>query len=182
MASTYHRHRSSLAHLMDSNNPSEFALVEKRIRALTTILAKMGHRREPSFDPQQIPSLLRHFVNLLTAGAVFSPEVKKAIAVTGAIIHDGVNERFQTLVVTQNLYPRSSLTESKLEEVTKSRKSFQEIVNSNDDVSHNEHISEVWTAFASYEPSKDNYLALCRFVINRCRRKLFTRIFLYQKT
>lgn len=162
-ASAYHRHRSSPAHFMDSYNPSEFGLFEKRIRALTTILAKMGHRREPSFD---VPSLLRHFV----------------IVVTGAIIHDGVNERFQTLVVTQNLYPRSSLSESKLEEVTKSRKSFQEIVNSNDDVSLNEHISEVWTALASYEPSKDKYLALCRFIINRCRRRLFTRIFTYQKT
>jgi hypothetical protein len=42
--------------------------------------------------------------------------------------------------------------------------------------------SGVWTALASYEPSKDNYLALCRFIINRCRRKLFTRIFTYQKT
>ncbi|KAG1794069.1 uncharacterized protein BJ212DRAFT_1490153 [Suillus subaureus] len=113
---------------MDSNilnNSSEFALVEKRIRALTTILAKMGHRQEPSFDLQQVPSLLRHFVNLLTPGDVFSPEVKKAIAATGAIVHDGVNERFQTLMVTQNLYPRSSLTESKLEEVTKSRNRFK---------------------------------------------------------
>lgn len=107
---------------------------------------------------------------------IFSAEVKKA----SAIIHDGVNERFQTLVVTQNLYPRSSLTESKSEEVTKSRKSFQEIVNS-DDASLNEHISKIWTALASYESSRDNYIALSRFVINRCRRKLFTRIFLYQK-
>ncbi|KAG1873600.1 hypothetical protein DFJ58DRAFT_759202 [Suillus subalutaceus] len=166
------------------DHSSDFALVEKRIRALTTILANMGHRSrgEPSFDLQQIPSLLCHFVNLLTPGDVFSPEVKKAIAVTGAIIHDGVNERFQTLVVTQNLYPRSSLTESKLEQVTKSPKSFQEIVNSNDDVSLNEHISEIWTALASFEPSTDNHIALSRFVINRCRRKVFTRIFLYQKT
>ncbi|KAG1805175.1 uncharacterized protein BJ212DRAFT_1469153 [Suillus subaureus] len=175
---------------MDSNilnNSSEFALVEKRIRALTTILAKMGHRQEPSFDLQQVPSLLRHFVYLLTPGDVFSPEVKKAIAATGAIVHDGVNERFQTLMVTQNLYPRSSLTESKLEEVTKSRNQFKKslpllIIISNNDVPLNEHISEIWTALASYEPSTDNYIALSRFVINCCRRKLFTRIFLYQKT
>ncbi|KAG2042032.1 hypothetical protein BDR03DRAFT_978763 [Suillus americanus] len=104
----------------------------------------MGHCQEPSFDLQQIPLLLRHFVNLLTPGDVFSPEVKKVIAVTGAIIHDGVNE-------------------------------------SNDDASLNEHISKIWTALASYESSRDNYIALSRFVINRCRRKLFTRIFLYQK-
>jgi hypothetical protein len=117
---------------MDSNvldNSSEFAFVEKRIRALTTILAKMNYHRRAPIDRQQVPSLLRYFVNLLTPSDVFSPEVKKAIAVTGAIVHDGVNERFQALVVTQNLDPPSSPTESKLEEVTKSRKSFQEIVN-----------------------------------------------------
>ncbi|KAG1763187.1 hypothetical protein EDD22DRAFT_846599 [Suillus occidentalis] len=45
-----------------------------------------------------------------------------------------------------------------------------------------EHISEVWTALASYEPSKDDYLALCRFIINCCRQKLSMRIFTYQKT
>ncbi|KAG1892017.1 hypothetical protein F4604DRAFT_1640851 [Suillus subluteus] len=144
----------------------------------------MGHRSwgEPSFDLQQIPSLLCHFVNLLTPGDVFSPEVKKAIAMTGAIIHDGVNERFQTLVVTQNLYPRSSLTESKLEQVTNNLQNH--FKKSNDDVSLNEHISEIWTALASYdsEPSTDTHIALSRFVINRCRRKVFARIFLYQKT
>lgn len=89
----------------------------------------MGHRWEPSFDPQQVPSLLRHFVSILIPGDVFSPKVKKAIAVIDVIIHDGVNERFQTLVVTQNFYPRSSPSESKLEEVTKSRKAIQENVN-----------------------------------------------------
>ncbi|KAG2738170.1 hypothetical protein P692DRAFT_20495298 [Suillus brevipes Sb2] len=45
----------------------------------------------------------------------------------------------------------------------------------------NDHISEIWTALASYEPS--NVRKLCRsLLISQRRRKLFIHIFLYQKT
>ena len=109
--------------------PSNFALVEKRIRALSTILYNMHHDHSPSPDPQQVPSFLRHFVNLLSSGDKDSPDAKKFIAVTGAIFHDGVSERVQTLVVTQNPYPRSRLTKLNLEKVSRSQKTFQDIMN-----------------------------------------------------
>src|SRR6267154_5071203 len=56
------------------------------------------------------------------------------------------------------------------------------IVLSNGDVSLKEHISDMWTALATYKPSSDNFHALCRLVVTRCHRKLYTRIFLDQKT
>ena len=108
--------------------PSNFALVEKRIRALSTILYNMHHHHSPSSDLKQVPSFLRHFVNLLTTGDKYSPDAKKVIALTGAIFHDGISERVQTLVVTQNPYPRSPLIELNLEKVSRSQKTFQDIV------------------------------------------------------
>jgi len=53
---------------------------------------------------------------------------------------------------------------------------------SNGDVSLKEHISDMWTALATYKPSSENFHALCRLVVTRCHLKLFTRIFLDQKT
>ncbi|KAG1889553.1 hypothetical protein F4604DRAFT_1569243 [Suillus subluteus] len=170
---------------MDPHPLADFAVVEKRIRALTTILRNMGHHRRPSENPKHIPSLLHNFANLITRDDISSPKEKKAMSVTGAIFHDGVNVRLQALIVTQNLYPSSPLSELKLQEVTKSQKSFKEIVNNrNGDVTLKEHISDVWTALASFEHDQDsaNLSALCRFIVSRCSHKLFTQIFLDQKT
>ena len=108
--------------------PSNFALVEKRIRALSTILYAMHHHHSPSSDPKQVPSFLRHLVNLFSSGDKHSLDAKKVIAVTGAIFHDGISERVQILAVTQNPYPRSRLTELNLEKVSRSQKTFQDIV------------------------------------------------------
>lgn len=54
----------------------------------------------------------------------------------------------------------------------------------NGDVSLKEHVSDVWTALASFQDDQDsaNLFALCRFIVGRCFHNLFTRIFLDQKT
>ncbi|KAG1891602.1 uncharacterized protein F5891DRAFT_1069672 [Suillus fuscotomentosus] len=140
---------------MDPHPQADFAIVEKRIRAVTTMLRNMGRHSLPLVDPKHVPSLLRHFANIIIHDDISSSKEKKAISVTGAIFHDGVNMKLQALIVTQNLYPSSPLSELKLEEVTKSHKLFQEVVNNrNGDVSLKERVSDVWTALASFDIRK----------------------------
>jgi len=107
---------------MAPNN--EFIEVENRIRALTTILKNFNYYVTPSSDPKGGPSFLRHFVNLLTAGDRKYSEAK-VVAMTGSILPDG---KINTLVVTQNPFPKSGVENLCIQDVLKSEKSFDEIV------------------------------------------------------
>jgi len=108
---------------MDPNN--EFIKVENRIRALTTILKTLNYHITPSSDPKDVPSLLRHFANLLTTGDRICPEAKKVVAMTGSLLPDG---KINALVVTQSPFSKSGVTHLFIEDVSKSEKSFDEIV------------------------------------------------------
>jgi len=110
---------------MDPNN--EFIKVENRIRALTTILKNLNYHTTPSSDPKDVPSLLRHFANLLrvTTGDRKCPEAKKVVAMTGSLLPDG---KINALVVTQSPFSKSGMKNLCIEDVSKSEKSFDEIV------------------------------------------------------
>jgi hypothetical protein len=103
------------------NRKDEFVAVENRIRALTTILHNLNHQATPSesSDPKDVPSFLRHFANLLTTE-------RNVVAVTGFLLPDGTTS---TLVVTQNPFSKSDVNNLFIEDVSKSEKPFDEIVN-----------------------------------------------------
>jgi hypothetical protein len=79
----------------------------------------------PLSDPKDFPSFLRHFVNLFTTGDRKCSEAKKVVAMTGSILPDG---KVNTLVVTQNPFPKSGVENLCIKDVSKSEKSFDEIV------------------------------------------------------
>jgi hypothetical protein len=108
------------------NSKDEFIKVENRIRALTTILHNLNYHVTPSSDPKDVPSFLRHFANLLTTGDKHTPKVTKVVAVTGFLHPDGTTS---TLVVTQNPFSQSKVKNLCIKDVSKSGKSFDEIVN-----------------------------------------------------
>ena len=108
---------------MDPNN--EFIEVENRIRALTTILKNLNYHIAPSSDPKDVPSFLHHFVNLLTTGDRWCPEAKKVVAMAGSILPGG---KINALVVTQSPFPNSGVENLCIQDVSKSEKSFDEIV------------------------------------------------------
>jgi hypothetical protein len=113
---------------MDCNSQAKFIEVEKRIRALTTILKNLNYHVAPSSDPKDFPAFLRHFANLLTTGDKKCHEIKKVVAVTGSLLPDGTT---LALVVTQSPFPKSHVEKLCIEDVSKSRKSFDEIVDLN---------------------------------------------------
>jgi hypothetical protein len=101
--------------------------VENRIRSPTMILNNFGHRVSPS-DPNGLPSFLQHFANLLSPGHRNSPEAAKVVAVTGFLLPDG---KTSTLVITQDPSSKSDVRNLCIEDVSKSKKSFDEIVDLN---------------------------------------------------
>jgi hypothetical protein len=109
------------------NPQDEFINVEKRIRALSTILNNMKYHIAPSSGSNTaIPPFLRHFATLLTTGDMYSPDAK--VAVTGFLCPDG---KTSALVVTQNRFSQSKVKNLCIKDVSKSRKSFDEIVDLN---------------------------------------------------
>ncbi|KAJ8580218.1 hypothetical protein M405DRAFT_938840 [Rhizopogon salebrosus TDB-379] len=110
------------------SSKEEFVEVENRIRSLTMILNNFGHRVSPSSDPKGLPSFLQHFANLLSTGHRNSPEAAKVVAVTGFLLPDG---KTSALVITQDPSSKSDVRNLCIEDVSKSRKSFDEIVDLN---------------------------------------------------
>jgi hypothetical protein len=106
----------------------EFIKVENHIRALSTILHNMNYHTTPSSDSEGVPPFLRHFATLLTTGDKYSSDAKKVVAVTGFLCPDGTTS---TVVVTQNPYSKSTVENLCIEDVSKSGKSFDEIVDLN---------------------------------------------------
>jgi hypothetical protein len=112
-----------------TNSQAKFIEVEKRIRALTTILNNVNYHVAPSSDPKDVPTFLCHFANLLTTDVDKKcHEAKRVVAVTGSLLPDGTTS---TLVVTQNHFPEWLVEKLYIEDVSKSRKSFDEIVDLN---------------------------------------------------
>jgi hypothetical protein len=113
---------------MHAMNPKdEFIKVEKRIRALSAILSNMKYHITPSSGSDTgIPTFLRHFATLLTTGDMYSPDAK--VAVTGFLCPNG---KTSTLVVTRNPFSQSEVENLCIKDVSKSRKSFDEIVDLN---------------------------------------------------
>jgi len=107
------------------NPKDEFIEVEHRIRALTTVLKNLNHHVTPSSGPKDTPSFLLHLANLLTTGDRKCHQAKKVVAVTGFLRPEGAS----TLVVTQNPFSKTSMNDLHIEDVSKSEKSFDEIVN-----------------------------------------------------
>jgi hypothetical protein len=105
-----------------------FIEVENRIRSLTTILNNYSCRVPPSSDPEGLPSFLQHFANLLSTGYRNSPDAGKVISVTGFLLPD---RKTSTLVVVQDSSSKSDVRNLRIEDVSKSRKSFDEIVDLN---------------------------------------------------
>jgi len=72
------------------NSKTEFIKVEKRIRALTTMLNNLNHHVAPtSRSKAEIPVFFCHIATLLTIGDSYSPDTKKVIAVTGILRNNG---------------------------------------------------------------------------------------------
>jgi hypothetical protein len=104
-----------------------FVEVENRIRSLTAILNNYNYWVSPS-DPKGLPSFLQHFANLLSTGHRNSPEAGKVVAVTGFLLPGG---KTSALVVTQDPSSKSDVRNLRIEDVSKSSKSFDEIVDLN---------------------------------------------------
>ncbi|KAG2361744.1 hypothetical protein BDR07DRAFT_1408784, partial [Suillus spraguei] len=167
---------SAFAAMDPIDNLDDFDSLEKRIRALSTILILSGLHHTSYSYPNVLSTFTQHFTTLLITGDARNHEAKKVIAVTG---NAAVNGSF---AVVQNPYYSSTLDKIQRECVERLQKSFQEITSSIDDVTLKEHISDIWGALVSYNNSQEDSLTLCRFVDFRSRRKLFTRIFLNEKT
>ncbi|KAJ8583012.1 hypothetical protein M405DRAFT_829631, partial [Rhizopogon salebrosus TDB-379] len=121
------------------------------------------------------PAFLRHFTNLLTTGDKKCHEIKKVVAVTGSLLPDGTT---LALIVTQSPFPKSHVEKLCIEDVSKSTKSFDEIVdlNRDDNVVLSECISDLWAALTYYQSHPNRYMDLHTFVVYRSYRKLFKRI------
>ncbi|KAG1889548.1 hypothetical protein F4604DRAFT_848110 [Suillus subluteus] len=160
----------------------QFIAVAKRIRTLSMMLYNIGHCIEstPTQNPAKTLSerFMEHFVNLLTTGDKKSPAANKVIAVTGMIPEAAQSTTIpQTVLITRNTFHGSPLTQLVFQHVYKSTKTFQQIVDSDDDaIFFERHVSDIWTALASFEDTEENFTSLCTFVVRRCRRKLFHRI------
>jgi hypothetical protein len=85
---------------------------------LTSILQKMDRRSScpPTSDRKhrQVPAFLRHLATLFTCGASDNPDAKRVIAVTGTL--DA--EELRTLIVTQNPFGSSDVSEFKVRQIT----------------------------------------------------------------
>ncbi|KAJ8597370.1 hypothetical protein M405DRAFT_803897 [Rhizopogon salebrosus TDB-379] len=105
-----------------------FVEVENRIRSLTTILNNYNYWVSPSSNPKGLPSFLQHFANLLSTDHRNSPDAGKVVAVTGFLLPGG---KTSALVVTQDPSSKSDVRNLRIEDVSKSSKSFDEIVDLN---------------------------------------------------
>jgi len=89
---------------------------------LTSILQKMDRWCSPTTsDRSQVPAFLCHFATLLTCG---NPDAKRVIAVTGSL----TSEDLRTLVVTQNPFGSSNISEFGVKEISRSSGTFEEVV------------------------------------------------------
>jgi hypothetical protein len=109
------------ANMRMMNQKDEFVAVENRIRAFTTILHNLNRQATPSSDPKDAPSFLRHFANLLTTE-------RNVVAVAGFLLPDGITSTFGRHSKSF-LQARSDVKNLYIEEVSKSGKPFDEIVN-----------------------------------------------------
>jgi hypothetical protein len=75
-------------------------------------------------DRSQIPAFLRHFATLLTCGDIFDDDAKNDIAVTGSL----TSEELRTLVVSQNPFSSSDVSEFGVEQIARSSGTFEEVV------------------------------------------------------
>ena len=110
---------------MQTSQNAVFDVVERRIQTLTTILQNMDRRHFATSDPNQVPAFLRHLATLLTCGHEDDPDAKIVIALTGTL----TNEELRIVVVTQNPFGSSNVSEFGVKEITKSSGTFEEVVN-----------------------------------------------------
>jgi len=161
-----------LAPLMQTS--PTFDVVERRIQTLTSILQKMDRRCPPTSDRKRVPAFLRHLATLLTCGASDDPDAKRVIAVTGTL----AAEELRTLIVNQNPFSSSKVSEFGVQKITKSSGTFEEVVNQKKNAKLSAHISDVWAAMASYDPTdKSHFTSFCLFIVARCFRKLSKRVY-----
>jgi hypothetical protein len=102
--------------------PSTFDVVERRIQTLTSILQKMDRRCSPTSDRTQVPAFLSHLATLLTCDS--DSDAKRVIAVTGTL----TAEELRTLIVDQNPSGSDHVSELRVQQITKSSGTFEEVV------------------------------------------------------
>ena len=110
---------------MQTSPNAAFEVVERRIQTLTSILQNMNRRDSPTSDRSQVPAFLRHLATLLTCDRKDDADAERVIAVTGSL----TNEESRTLVVTQNSFGPSNVSEFGVKEITKLSGTFEEVVN-----------------------------------------------------
>ncbi|KAF8967436.1 hypothetical protein BDZ97DRAFT_1728058 [Flammula alnicola] len=158
---------------------SEFSGVAQRIRTLTTMLQAAGRSRSPSGNGKEVPSFLRHFATLACGGdEEFGEEAKQVIAVTGSSTAEGVH----ILVVTQNYFISSPLSELRVERLEKADKTFEQAVKEYDkEVTPKEHIADLWAIVANYNARDGDPIQkfgdFSLFIIGRSFRKLHEHVF-----
>ena len=109
---------------MQASPNAKFGAVEQRIQTLTSILQNMERRCSPTSNQGEIPVFLRHLTTLLTCSDKRDADAKKCIAVTGSL----TAEALRTLVVTQNPFGSSIVSELGVERIMMSNVPFDEEV------------------------------------------------------
>jgi hypothetical protein len=84
----------------------------------------MNRQHSPS-GQSEVPTFLRHLATLLTCGSKDDADVERVITVTGSLTNEGL----RILVVTQNPFGSSNVSEFGVKEITKSSGTFEEVVN-----------------------------------------------------
>ncbi|KIK74708.1 hypothetical protein PAXRUDRAFT_835912 [Paxillus rubicundulus Ve08.2h10] len=155
----------------------EFVEAEQRIRTLTTILERMKWQSPPTSEHKAVPPFLQYLSTLLTCGDKHDRDAAKVVAVTGSFLPSG---RVQTLVVAQNPFKSSPVSELSIQMARKADDPFWDVADVGLNVtSLQDHITDLWTALASYNPeardAKDKFTSLALFVVARSFRKLRSR-------
>ena len=109
---------------MQASPNAKFGAVERRIQTLTSILQNMERRCSPTSNQGEIPAFLGHMATLLTCRDERDADAKKCISVTGSL----TAEELRTLVVTQNPFGSSIVSELGVERIMMSNGTFDEVV------------------------------------------------------
>jgi len=114
----------SPAAIMQISPDRPFNVVEQRIQTLTSILQKMDRRRSTISVRSQVPAPPRHFATLVTCGSNNDPDTKRVIAITGSL----TSVDLRILVVIQNPFGSSGISEFGFKEISRSSGTFDDVV------------------------------------------------------
>ncbi|PPQ79051.1 hypothetical protein CVT25_002360 [Psilocybe cyanescens] len=142
-----------------------FGTIECRIRTLTTLLQNIHPRNTPDEPVSSPPGLLDHLVNLFQGDDEKDGYPADRISMAGVETADGL----RILAVTENMSGAGDTV--KVIRITKSDRTFDELVNGQIGSSVKDCISDIWAALALFEEDtndlRQRFQALTQCIVAR---------------